>query len=367
MEQAEAIASRALEAALAGASVLVVRNTVKGCLEVQAALERQAHERGCGEKLFAVESAAQGQGAPPARVLAPHHGRFAVEDRKRLDQAIEAAFGRDRDQQGRVVVATQTVEQSLDLDADLLLTDLCPMDVLLQRVGRLHRHAGRSRPPGFGAARCVVLVPEQRDLGRLIRHGGEAGGPHGLGTVYADLRVLEATWRCLEEYASCSIPQMNRLLVEQSTHPQRLQELSEELGGSWREHHTYIRGACLADGRMASDYLMARDQRFGNFALPSRDLAPQITTHLGLDDRLAKFESPPPGPFGQPVHELKIPGYWSRDADPDEEAQLEPAEAGVVRFRFGPRSFEYDRWGLRKLEETLPSGSTETKKPGSCP
>ncbi|HSH66124.1 MAG TPA: hypothetical protein VLB84_10075, partial [Bacteroidia bacterium] len=50
-------------------------------------------------------------------VVAPHHSRFARADRKRLDAAVEAAFGKHRvSGVGRVLVATQTVEQSLDLD-----------------------------------------------------------------------------------------------------------------------------------------------------------------------------------------------------------------------------------------------------------
>ena len=88
-----------------------------------------------------------------------HHGRFAAEDRRRLDAAIEERLGKGSAARPVIVVATQTVEQSLDVDADLLLTDLCPIHVLLQRIGRLHRH--RLRP---GPAPCVVLGPEGDDL-----------------------------------------------------------------------------------------------------------------------------------------------------------------------------------------------------------
>jgi CRISPR-associated endonuclease/helicase Cas3 len=71
---------------------------------------------------------------------------YAVEDRTWLDEKLVGIFGLRGKRVGIIAVTTQTAEQSLDIDADLLVTDACPADVLSQRLGRLHRHRTGTRP-----------------------------------------------------------------------------------------------------------------------------------------------------------------------------------------------------------------------------
>ena len=80
------------------------------------------------------------------------HSRFIAPDRARREAELVRRLGPGGDRPNRlIVVGTQVLEQSLDIDFDLLVTDLAPMDLVLQRIGRLHRHAGRQRPAAVAA------------------------------------------------------------------------------------------------------------------------------------------------------------------------------------------------------------------------
>ncbi len=95
---------------------------------------------------------------PDKRIILIHSG-YVASDRADKEELILEKVGKQsslEDRQNLIVVGTQVLEQSLDIDFDFMISDLCPMDLLLQRLGRLQRHE-RQRPKGLEKATCVVL------------------------------------------------------------------------------------------------------------------------------------------------------------------------------------------------------------------
>ena len=337
MSTPEAIARAALEAAQRGARVLVIRNTVSGALETQRCLEQLANTSAFSTRwLFAVEG-----------IITLHHSRFSREDRQSLDAQIEVQLGHESTKPC-VVIATQTVQQSLDLDADLLLTDLCPMDVLLQRVGRLHRHARSHRPAGFENPRVVVLTPPARDLSAFILPSGSARGVHGLGTVYEDLRILEATWLQLEHHDTLCIPSMNRALVEHTTHPEALSEIVDSLGGLWLQHARAVDGVTRAKDVIANLALVDWSKEMGTYEFHSTQ-DERVRTRLGEGNLLVHFDPAPVGPFGHQLSSLTIPAHLLNELPQEGEASEVETGEGWIRFKVEGQTFEYDRSGLKAL------------------
>ena len=88
------------------------------------------------------------------------HARFAMVDRLRIERDVLARFGKESTARAGVVVATQVIEQSLDLDFDLIITDMAPADLLIQRAGRLWRHARRKDDRPLESPELLILGPE---------------------------------------------------------------------------------------------------------------------------------------------------------------------------------------------------------------
>ncbi|WKR21191.1 CRISPR-associated helicase Cas3' [Actinomyces israelii] len=119
-----------------GGCALVVRNTVRRAQETYELLRETFGED-----------------------VSLNHARFTIRDRLAKDDDLRRRFGPPRARPSRphraIVVATQVVEQSLDVDFDLLVSDLAPIDLVLQRMGRLHRHE-RRRPVRLTTPTCYV-------------------------------------------------------------------------------------------------------------------------------------------------------------------------------------------------------------------
>ncbi len=174
-------------AVAAGAEVAVILNTVRRAQTVYSALVAVlGRER-----------------------VALVHARFRQRERDPRERAVVERYGRDGSRPGgSVVVATQVIEQSLDVDFDYLVTDIAPVDLLLQRAGRLQRHErpGR-RPAGYDDRSCrlalldppVVEGVPTPDAGTLrVYH------PH----------VLLRTWIALRDHRAIVVPDDVRALVE---------------------------------------------------------------------------------------------------------------------------------------------------------
>lgn len=332
------IAVEALSRARDGAKVLVVRNTVRSAVKVYDAIRTQ----GGGSLLLQVGG-----------LEAVHHSRFAAEDRERLDEAVEGSLGKSRPSGGHVVVGTQTLEQSLDIDADYLISDLCPMDVLLQRIGRLHRHSeNRDRPDSCSTAQCLVLTPaeglESGLDGGLVRYG--LGAAKGIG-VYRNLLVLEATRRQIGSGADWRIPAMNRQLVERATHPEVEDGLAKKLGDRWIESEQEEVGRRAQEKQVARLNALDRSQSFdGDLDFPEAD--EKVRTRLGEDACRIRLPESVVGPFGTGVRTFSLPAHFFGGGAslPTREAveQVSVAEAdGVLVLKVGDRSFRYDRCGIR--------------------
>ena len=118
------------------------------------------------------------------------HARFPANRRQAREDVVLKIFGESGSRDGtKILIATQVAEQSLDLDFDVIATDLAPIDLVLQRAGREWRHAGRSR----SLSEPVLLI-----AGLTGDEPPSFGKPLWWGKVYRE-DILLRTWSLLNE------------------------------------------------------------------------------------------------------------------------------------------------------------------------
>ena len=149
------------------------------------------------------------------------HSRFTMADRQAIEHKVMGLFGKrsnSENRTGKILIATQVVEQSLDLDFDEMVSDLCPIDLLIQRSGRLRRHIrDRDGNPttgtsdGRGDVTLSVFGPAPH--GEISSTWYSSFFPAG-SYVYEDPSILWKTALLLREEGSIRIPERSRHMVE---------------------------------------------------------------------------------------------------------------------------------------------------------
>lgn len=186
------------------------------------------------------------------------HGRLIAGERADRAERLLDLLGRPDRPDGTprphrlVVVATQLAEQSFDVDADLLITDLAPIDLLLQRAGRLHRH---DRP--VGARPESVRAPRMLVTGVRTRSDGPPSFPPGSVAVYGEHLLLRSAALVLGMVEDgLSVPaDVSELVARgygtQPLIPQSWQATAEAAESAWRDRSAMrvarARGFLLAD------------------------------------------------------------------------------------------------------------------------
>lgn len=175
------------------------------------------------------------------------HARYTLGDRLLIENQIIEQFGKNSNavtRNGKVVIATQVVEQSLDIDFDCMITDLAPMDLIIQRAGRLCRHARDERGNRIdgmdkrGVPGLTVFAPPFVDEPKADWY--KVDFPKAAG-VYEHHGQLWLTAQWLAKHKKFRMPQDARDMVEfvygentQSDIPESLQRQEDRAGGNDR-------------------------------------------------------------------------------------------------------------------------------------
>lgn len=187
------VLSEIVNAAASGSCVCWVRNTVADAVKAYELLREETSLDEDRLTLF--------------------HARYAMGHRLEREKDVLARFGKDSEPEmrcGAILIATQVVEQSLDLDFDFMVSDLAPIDLLIQRAGRIHRHQRAFRGTRTSPVLCVLCPP-------LV----ESPGPtwfsaflEGAAYVYEDHGNLWRTARLLQSKGGWTMPDDARGLIE---------------------------------------------------------------------------------------------------------------------------------------------------------
>ncbi len=199
-EQLEQLTERVAERVAQGQAVLWIANTVAEA-----------------QRCYRAAKSSRREGDGPLGLL---HSAFPPWRRTQLEKEWMERLGKTAPRDGgSLLISTQVVEQSVDIDADLLVTDLAPTDMLFQRMGRVWRHRQR-RDRKAERAEAWIVEPRAADYADAEEFC-EALGPSGF--VYSPY-VLWRSWQVWRERTSVTVPDELREMLEATYREQTYRE-----------------------------------------------------------------------------------------------------------------------------------------------
>lgn len=153
------------------------------------------------------------------------HARYTVADRMRLEKQVLSKYGKKSKRNGGLLIATQVIEQSLDLDFDVLVSQIAPIEFLMQRMGRLWRHKRTNeqtelalRSKVIDSPLFITLVPSLSQVESDWKNGYS-----GSGFVYKNIRALYRTQQYLLHIDSLIFPHCYRDAIDKIYQQEALQ------------------------------------------------------------------------------------------------------------------------------------------------
>ncbi len=221
------VVSQAAKLAAEGRNVVWIRNTVRNAQESYRMLNSERQGDAIEVGLLHSRFPAFQRASYPESTIEELKRHPLHEERWLWMLGKPESPREDARPHGCVLVATQVVEQSVDIDADVLITDLAPTDMLPQRLGRLHRHDRGDR----GQSTAYLVVPQAvADTSRSSSGNEIKKSLGGVGRVYAPY-VLLRTWKEWQPLRDVLLPTDIRRLLEKT-----YSDSTDDPAG-WQEFH----------------------------------------------------------------------------------------------------------------------------------
>ena len=299
------------------------------------------------------------------------HARFRFKDRNEREKRALLRFGKKGEkvslkENGKtaekevmrpafaVLVATQIIEQSLDLDFDLMISELAPADLLLQRSGRLHRHDQPERKLYKNAPTLWLLKPETDENGDLIIKNNLPD--FGLSGVVYDKHILLRSWLKLRDCSEISIPNdIENLIEDVYDAEKRFDDLTDDEQVMWRTTREIYQSNCQTEEDQAQTiYLNSPHYKdhLGNFVRnPKEEDAPELHPAHQAQTRLVE-------PTANVVCLLEKGGKLFADESYRQEISLseEPFKRTAEKLLFNSVTVTSKSVVFNLLREEVPTG-----------